>query len=108
MSESARPRAAVVGSMNTDLVVRCDALPRPGETVLASDVERLPGGKGGNQAAALARLGVDDAMVSCVGRDELGEWLLDDAGESTGADTSLDAAQRAPDGHGVHHGRRDG
>ena len=88
MSDSARPRAAVVGSMNTDLVVRCEVLPRPGETVLGSDVERLPGGKGANQAAALARLGVDTAMVSCVGRDEMGEWLLTTLARH-GADTSL-------------------
>ncbi len=75
MSESARPRAAVVGSMNTDLIVRCQHLPQPGETVLGADVVRLAGGKGGNQAAALARLGVLTSMVGCVGRDELGEWL---------------------------------
>ncbi len=97
MSESVRLRAAVVGSMNTDLVVRCDALPRPGETVLASDVERFPGGKGGNQAAALARLGVDTAMVSCVGRDELGEWLLTTLA-SEGADTSLVQRSARPTG----------
>jgi ribokinase len=88
MIDSARLRAAVVGSMNTDLVVRCDTLPRPGETVLGSDVERLAGGKGGNQAAALARFGVDTTMVSCVGRDDLGEWLLASL-SAQGADISL-------------------
>lgn len=88
MIDSARLRAAVVGSMNTDLVVRCDALPRPGETVLGSDVGRLAGGKGGNQAAALARLGVNTTMVSCVGRDDLGEWLLASL-SAQGADISL-------------------
>jgi ribokinase len=97
MSESARPRAAVVGAVNTDLVVRCDALPRPGETVLAGDVERLPGGKGGNQAAALATLGVHTTVVSCVGRDELGEWLLATL-EATGADTSLVQRSARPTG----------
>lgn len=88
MSESARLRAAVVGSLNTDLVVHCSDLPRPGETVLGDDVVRLPGGKGGNQAAALARLGVVTSMVACVGRDEMGQWLLDTLAEH-GADTSL-------------------
>jgi ribokinase len=83
--------------MNTDLVVRCDALPRPGETVLAGDVERLPGGKGGNQGAALARLGVDTAMVSCVGRDDLGEWLLATLADQ-GADTSLVQRSSRPTG----------
>lgn len=97
MSDSARPRAAVVGSMNTDLVVRCDELARPGETVLAGDVQRLPGGKGGNQAAALARLGVDTSVVSCVGRDELGDWLLATLAD-TGADTSLVQRSARPTG----------
>jgi ribokinase len=97
MSDSARPRAAVVGAMNTDLVVRCEALPRPGETVLAGDVERLPGGKGGNQAAALARLGVDTSMVSCVGRDDLGEWLLARL-SGLGADISLVQRSSRPTG----------
>lgn len=97
MSDPARPRAAVVGAMNTDLVVRCDQLPRPGETVLAGDVERLPGGKGGNQAAALARLGVDTALVACVGRDERGEWLLATLHEH-GADTSLVQYSSRPTG----------
>ncbi len=97
MNDSVRLRAAVVGSMNTDLVVRCDTLPRPGETVLASDVERFPGGKGGNQAAALARLGVDTAIISCIGRDELGEWLLTTLA-SEGADTSLVQRSQRPTG----------
>ena len=93
MTSPARPRAAVVGSMNTDLVVRCAQLPLPGETVLGEDVLRLPGGKGANQAAALARLGLDCTMVSCVGTDELGDWLLGTLGE-VGADVSQ--VQRSP------------
>ncbi len=97
MSDSAPPRAAVVGSMNTDLVVRCAQLPRPGETVLGGDVVRMAGGKGANQAAALARLGVATSMVACVGRDELGEWLTANLGE-TGADTSLIQHSQRPTG----------
>lgn len=71
-----RPRIGVVGSANVDLVARCDALPAPGETVLAGSLTRLPGGKGANQAAALAALGADVTFVGCVGEDESGEWLL--------------------------------
>lgn len=97
MSESARPRAAVVGSMNTDLVVRCVRLPRAGETVVGGDVQRLAGGKGGNQAAALARLGVDTTMVACVGRDEGGEWLSATLA-GVGADTSLIQHSQRPTG----------
>lgn len=64
-----------MGSCNVDLIVRCRALPRPGETVLGDDVLRLPGGKGANQAVALARLGADVTMIGCVGDDGDGEWL---------------------------------
>ncbi len=97
MSDSAPLRAAVVGSMNTDLVVRVARLPRPGETVLGEDVLRLAGGKGNNQAAALARMGVDTAMVGCVGRDELGDWLTTNLA-GLGADTSLVQRSDRPTG----------
>jgi len=93
VSETARPRVAVVGTMNTDLVVRCARLPRPGETVLGDDAVRLPGGKGANQAAALARLGVSTSMVACVGRDELGEWM---EGSLAGHGVDVSLLQHSP------------
>jgi ribokinase len=65
----------VVGSLNADLVVACDALPRPGETVVGKRFHRFPGGKGANQAVAAARLGADVRLVGCVGDDETGRWL---------------------------------
>lgn len=54
-----------------------EALPAPGETVRASHVERRPGGKGANQAAAATRLGVATTLVGAVGGDEWGEELVD-------------------------------
>jgi ribokinase len=63
------PRIAVVGSINLDLVARCERLPRPGETVRDATFERIPGGKGANQAVAAARLGADVRIVGCVGDD---------------------------------------
>jgi ribokinase len=70
------PRIAVVGSVNLDLVVRCDHLPQPGETVLGDDVERIPGGKGANQALAARRLGAEVRMVACVGEDDFAPAAL--------------------------------
>jgi ribokinase len=61
----------VVGSANTDLVARCERLPRPGETVTDAVFERIPGGKGANQAVAAARLGARVRFVGCIGRDDL-------------------------------------
>jgi ribokinase len=65
------PSVAVVGSINVDLVARCNRLPEPGETVSANGVEYVPGGKGANQAVAAARLGAAVRMVGCVGSDHL-------------------------------------
>lgn len=63
----------VVGSSNTDLVVRVREIPRAGETVLGGDVARVAGGKGANQAVAAARLGARVVFVGCVGDDSFGE-----------------------------------
>jgi len=52
-----KPRIAVVGSLNMDLVIRSPHIPQPGETILGSDFVTIPGGKGANQAVAAARLG---------------------------------------------------
>jgi ribokinase len=70
------PHLTVVGSINLDLVVRTERLPRPGETVSGASFSRVPGGKGANQAVAAARLGAEVRMVGCVGADELGDEAL--------------------------------
>jgi ribokinase len=59
----------VVGSINLDLVAKVERLPRPGETLTGATLERIPGGKGANQAVAAARLGARVHMAGCVGRD---------------------------------------
>jgi ribokinase len=65
----------VVGSINVDIIASVEHLPAPGETVLAHGTARLPGGKGGNQAVAAARMGARTIMVGAVGDDEAGEWM---------------------------------
>jgi len=64
-------RVVVVGSVNVDLVARVDHLPVAGETVGDATFDRHPGGKGGNQAVAAARLGARVAFVGAVGDDPL-------------------------------------
>lgn len=66
----------VIGSLNMDLVVKAPYMPRSGETMHGSDFMTNPGGKGANQAAALAKLGADVHMVGCVG-SAFGRELID-------------------------------
>ena len=66
------PSVVVVGSTNVDLTFRVARLPRPGETVAATDLVQGFGGKGANQAVMAARLGADVTMISAVGDDASG------------------------------------
>jgi ribokinase len=93
-----RPRVAVVGSANVDVVVRAATLPRPGETLLGRDVARLAGGKGANQACAAARLGAATTLLAAVGEDADGDWLLSRLGDH---DVDLSLVSRAPRATGV-------
>ena len=68
-------RICVVGSVNADLTFTVDALPRPGQTVLASSLTSTPGGKGGNQAVAAARAGAAVRLVAALGTDSAAEQL---------------------------------
>jgi ribokinase len=68
-------RVCVVGSVNMDITCDVEALPRPGETVLASSMSYAPGGKGGNQAVAAARAGARVQFVGAVGDDAAAESL---------------------------------
>jgi ribokinase len=66
----------VIGSVNSDMTFTVDALPQPGQTVLATAVTLAPGGKGANQAVAAARAGGQVQFVGAVGSDAAGEALL--------------------------------
>lgn len=70
-----RKPIVVVGSINLDLVAKADHIPAAGETVHGSDFQMHPGGKGANQAVAVARLGYPVQMIGKLGTDALGEQL---------------------------------
>lgn len=63
----------VVGSSNTDMILKLDHIPKPGETVLGGEFVTAAGGKGANQAVAAARAGGDVTFVARVGSDMFGE-----------------------------------
>jgi ribokinase len=69
----AKPKILVVGSSNTDMIIKLDRIPRPGETILGGEFSTAAGGKGANQAVAAARAGGDVTFVARIGQDVFGE-----------------------------------
>lgn len=63
----------VVGSSNTDLVVKTERFPKPGETLVGGDFFLFQGGKGANQAVAAARMGAEVTFISKLGKDLFGK-----------------------------------
>jgi ribokinase len=66
----------VVGSSNTDMIIKMERIPRPGETLLGGEFVMAAGGKGANQAVAAARAGGAVTFVARVGQDMFGEQAL--------------------------------
>ncbi len=81
-----RKKIVVIGSSNTDMVIRCTRMPRPGETVLGGEFMMNHGGKGANQAVAAAKLGGDVTFVAKVGNDIFGGQTIEML-KSLGIDT---------------------
>ncbi|MHB1172225.1 MAG: ribokinase [Lacisediminihabitans sp.] len=73
----AKAGVAIVGSANMDLVFSAERIPQPGETLLARSADRIPGGKGLNQAVAAARAGAPTTFVGALGSDENGDALAE-------------------------------
>ncbi len=70
-------KIAIIGSSNTDLVIKTERIPEPGETILGGEFMMTPGGKGANQAVAAARLGGKVAFITRIGNDMFGKEALD-------------------------------
>lgn len=79
--------AAVVGSINMDFILNMKKVPEAGENVLGTDYGYANGGKGANQATALAKLGAKTKMIGKVGNDSNGEKLVENL-ERNGIDAS--------------------
>jgi ribokinase len=70
-------RILIVGSLNADLVQPLPRLPQPGETILAGDLQLVPGGKGANQAVAVGRLNGNARMIGELGHDSFADALIE-------------------------------
>lgn len=70
-------RIAVIGSSNTDMVVKASRFPQPGETLLGGNFFMFPGGKGANQAVAAARLGAQVTFICATGNDLFGRNAME-------------------------------
>jgi ribokinase len=69
-------KIVVVGSSNTDLIIKVPEIPRPGETLLGGEFKTFPGGKGANQAVAAARAGGEVVFIAAVGDDAYGQEAI--------------------------------
>lgn len=69
-------KIGVVGSINMDMTVKAERIPLKGETLKGEDLKYIPGGKGANQAVAMAKLGAEVEMFGCVGDDAAGTALV--------------------------------
>ena len=68
-------KVCVLGSMNMDLVVKVNDIPRVGETILSKSFEKIAGGKGANRAVAAKRCGAEVSIIAKIGKDENGQIL---------------------------------
>lgn len=72
-----KPKILVIGSSNTDMIVKVPHIPRPGETVLGGEFVTAAGGKGANQAVGAARAGGDVTFIARVGDDMFGRRAIE-------------------------------
>ena len=69
-------KALIIGSLNMDMTVKVEKLPKLGETIFGKEFYESCGGKGANQAVAVAKLGMETEMIGMVGKDSQGKKLI--------------------------------
>ena len=62
-------KITVIGSSNTDMIMKLNKIPVPGETLIGNEFSTAAGGKGANQAVAAARAGGNVTFIACIGKD---------------------------------------
>lgn len=88
----------VIGSLNMDLVTMSDRHPKLGETIIGKSFFQIPGGKGGNQAVAISKLGGDVTMFGCVGKDSYGDILIEELKKN---DVNIDSVKKVEKNTGI-------
>jgi ribokinase len=78
----------VIGPSNTDMIIKLERLPTPGETIIGGDFATAGGGKGANQAVQCARLGADVILLARIGKDPFGDRSVEQF-RREGIDTSF-------------------
>ena len=87
----------VVGSLNMDQVTKVKHTPKVGETINGEGLELIPGGKGANQAVAMAKIGANVTMIGMVGADDFGKQLKDNI-TAMGVNDKVTITEKAPTG----------
>jgi len=88
----------VIGSLNMDLVTMSERHPKLGETIIGKSFFQIPGGKGGNQAVAISKLGGEVTMFGCVGEDSYGDILIE---ELKNNDVNIESVKKVKKSTGV-------
>ena len=91
-------KICVLGSLNVDLTVTLERFHQPGETITGKDFHTFTGGKGGNQAVAAAKLGMDTLMIGCVGADDNGRMYKRVLGDLKVDTQAVEETDEAPTG----------
>lgn len=88
----------VIGSLNMDLVTMSERHPKLGETIIGKSFFQIPGGKGGNQAVAISKLGGDVTMFGCVGKDSYGDILIEELKKN---DVNIESVKKVEKNTGI-------